>query len=149
MAALATDLSIEQGSTFVLEFQVFDEDLNAVNFLQASVNEFGTVVYSLTDYAARMKIRKSKYNDTVIYTSGTTANYVSQPGRTGGFVQDGIFFIGGNTGFIRVVITSDTTDGFKSGRYFYDMELVRTANGSEIVSKILAGKVDIEAESTR
>jgi hypothetical protein len=149
MPSLSTDLSVEQGSTFVLEFQVFDEELNPLEFLSSSINQFGTKVYSLSDYRARMKIRRSKYTNSVIYTCGTTSNFVTQPGSTLGFVTDGIYFVGGSTGFMRVVMTADTTDSFKAGRHFYDIELVQSVTGGNIVNKILSGKVEIEAESTR
>jgi hypothetical protein len=75
--------------------------------------------------------------------------YVFQPGSTQGFVQDGVFFVGGSTGFMRLVLTADTTATFKGGRYFYDMELVQNVSGGEIVSKLLSGKMEVEAESTR
>lgn len=150
MPAINNDLSMEQGSTFVLEFQVFTDQLEPLSMLTSSINQFGTLVYSLDDYRARMKIKKSKYRDPVLFTLGNTATYVAQPGNTLGFVQDGIFFLGGggNTGFMRVVISSDTTTTFKAGRYFYDIELVQLVDGGEIVSKLMAGKFEIEAEST-
>lgn len=147
--ALQTDLSLEQGSTFVLEFQVFDDELQPLDFLNSDINEFGTRVYSLDDYRLRMKIRKSKYRDPVLYSFGNTATYVFQPGSTQGFVQDGFFFLGGSTGFMRMVLTGDTTATFKAGRYFYDIELVRLVDGGELVSKIMNGKMEIDAESTK
>jgi hypothetical protein len=147
--ALQTDLSLEQGSTFVLEFQVFDDELQPLDFLNSDINEFGTRVYSLDDYRLRMKIRKSKYRDPVLHSFGNTATYVFQPGSTQGFVQDGFFFLGGSTGFMRMVLTADTTATFKAGRYFYDIELVRLVDGGELVSKIMNGKMEIDAESTK
>lgn len=147
--ALQTDLSVEQGSTFVLEFQVFNDELQPLDFLNNSINQFGTTVYSLDDYRLRMKIRKSKYRDPVLHSFGNTATYVFQPGSTQGFVQDGFFFLGGSTGFMRMVLTADTTATFKAGRYFYDIELVRLVDGGEIVSKIMNGKMEIDAESTK
>jgi hypothetical protein len=149
MPSLNTDLSVEQGSTFVLEFQVFNDELQPLSLLTPSTNEFGTLIYSLDDYSVRMKIRKSKYRDPILFTVGTTMTYVFQPGSTQGFVQDGVFFVGGSTGFMRLVLTADTTATFKGGRYFYDMELVQNVSGGEIVSKLLSGKMEVEAESTR
>lgn len=149
MPALHTDLSVEQGSTFVLEFQVFDEELQALSLLTSEINEFGTPMYSIDDYNVRMKIRKSKYRDPVLLSLGTTMTYAFQPGSTQGFVQDGVFFLGGATGFMRLVLAADTTATFKTGRYFYDIELVQNVSGGEIVSKLLSGKIEVEAESTR
>lgn len=149
MAALNADLTVEQGSTFVLEFQVFNDLLDAVSLLTSSVNDDGTLTYSLDKYRARMKIKKSKYRTPVLYSCGTTMNYVVQPGSTAGFVTDGIFFIGGATGFMRIVITANTSEDFKGGRYFYDLEFVEMAGSSEIVSKLLDGKFEVEAEATK
>lgn len=149
MAALNTDISLEQGSTFVLEFQVFTDDLVPLNLLTPTENEFGTLVYGFDDFRARMRIKKSKYRTPILYTAGITANYITQPGSTLGFVQDGIFFVGGSTGSIRIVVSAETTAAFKSGRYFYDLELVKTIGATgEMVTKLLAGKVEIDAEST-
>jgi hypothetical protein len=149
MPALHTDLSVEQGSTFVLEFQVFTDELQPLSLLTSEINAFGTLVYSIDDYNVRMKIRKSKYRDPILFTIGTTMTYAFQPGSTQGFVQNGVFFLGGAIGFMRLVLTADTTAAFKAGRYFYDMELVQNVSGGEIVSKLLSGKMEVEAESTR
>lgn len=148
MPALNIDLALEQGSTFVLEFQVFDDLLSPIELLEAYVDENGTTKYQFTDFSARMKIKKSKYRTPELYVSGTTMNYITQPGDTVGFVSDGIFFLGGSTGHMRIVITSDTTATFKAGRYFYDLELVENAGG-EVVSKLLGGKFEIDAEATK
>lgn len=147
--ALQTDLALEQGSTFVLEFQVFDDQLEPLDLLDSDINEFGTKIYSLDEYRVRMKIRKSKYREPILHAFGNTATYVFQPGSTQGFVQDGFFLMGGSTGFMRMVLTADTTASFKAGRYFYDIELVRLVDGGEMVSKIMNGKMEIDAESTR
>ena len=142
--SLQVDLSLEQGSTFVLEFQVFDDELQPLDMLNSAIGGTGSLVYSLDKHTMRMKIKKSKYRDPVLFTLGSTATYAFQPGSTLGFVQDGFFFLGGGTGSVRLVLSADTTATFKSGRYFYDMELVRGVSGGELVSKIM-----IEAESTR
>jgi len=148
MAALNIDFTIEQGSTFVLEFQVFDDLLQPLGMLESYVDDFGTLLYDFTNYKARMKIKKTKYRTPELYVCGTTMNYIVQPGSTAGFVSDGIYFVGGSTGSMRVVITSDSTASFKGGRYFYDLELVED-DGGEIVSKLLSGKFEVEAEATR
>lgn len=146
---LQTDLSLEQGSTFVLEFQIFNDQLEPLDALNSEIGNNGAIEYSLDDYTMRMKIKKSKYRDPVLLTLGTTATYVFQPGDTSGFVQDGFFFLGGSTGSVRLVLSADTTAAFKPGRYFYDVELIRGVSGGEIVSKVMNGKIEIEAESTR
>lgn len=144
MASLNTDYVIEQGSTIVIEFQVFDEDLNPVSLLNDSS---GT--YSFSSYRFRSKVRKSKYTDSMIYQCGTTQNYIIQPGTTHEFVQNGFYLIGGTLGFVRMVIANDTTVNFKYGNHFYDVEMVKSLTGGDVVSKILSGKFDIDSESTR
>ena len=149
MAALSIDLNAEQGSTFVLEFQVFDDLLTPIQMLEQSINASGTTEYSLDAYRMRMKIRKSKYTNSIIYSAGITTNFVVQPGTTEGFVRNGFAFVGGATGFARMIITSDTAASFKGGRYFYDVELVELVGSDEIVSKLLDGKFEVAAEATK
>lgn len=147
--AMQTDLSLQQGSTFVLEFQIFNDQLEPLDILNSSINSDGVIQYSLDNHTMRMNIKKSKYRNPVLLTLGTTSTYAFQPGDTSGFVQDGFFFLSSNTGSVRLVLSADTTSTFKPGRYFYDMELVEGVSGGELVSKILSGKIEIEAESTR
>lgn len=149
MAALNADLATEQGSTFVLEFKLFTDELEVVPLLTSSINQVGTLEYSLDKYRMRMKVKKSKYRTPVLYSAGTTMNFVTQPGSTQGFVDDGFFFIGGSPGSARIVITSDTSKDFKAGRYFYDVELVELVGSDEIVSRILEGKFEVDAEATK
>lgn len=149
MAALNADLATEQGSTFVLEFKLFTDELEVVPLLTSSINQVGTLEYSLDKYRMRMKVKKSKYRTPVLYSAGTTMNFVTQPGSTQGFVGDGFFFIGGSPGSARIVITSDTSKDFKAGRYFYDVELVELVGSDEIVSRILEGKFEVDAEATK
>ena len=145
MASLNADYVIEQGSTIVIEFQVYDEELSPISLL----NYHPGNTYSLASYRFRSRVRKSKYTDSSIYYCGTTQNYIIQPGVTHEFVQDGFYFVGGNTGFVRMVIAYDTTANFKYGNHFYDVELVKSLTGGEVVTKILSGKFDIDSESTR
>ena len=59
MAALNADLATEQGSTFVLEFKLFTDELEVVPLLTSSINQVGTLEYSLDKYRMRMKVKKS------------------------------------------------------------------------------------------
>lgn len=149
MASMNVDFFIEQGSTFVLDFQVFDDDLVPVPLLDEAINDSGSKEYSLSDYRMRMKIKKTKYRSPVLYSSGITQTYAISNGSTQSFIQDGIFFVGGTTGYARVVISNSTTASFKPGFYFYDIELVKDMNPGEVVSKIGEGRIEIEAEATK
>lgn len=145
MASLNADYVIEQGSTIVIEFQVYDEDLKPVSLLNYHAGD----TYSFSSYRFRSKVRKSKYTDSVIYQCGITQNYIIQPGTTHEFVQNGFYLVGGTSGFVRMVIANDTTANFKYGNHFYDVEMVKGLSGGDVVSKILSGKFDIDSESTR
>lgn len=149
MPALSVDLTIEQGSTFVLEFQVFDDLLEPVSLLDSFINELGLREYSFGDYHMRMKIKKTRFRNPELYVSGTASNQIVQPFSPLGYTADGIYFVGGQTGFARMVISAETTESFKAGRYFYDLELVKYIGNHEIVSKLLDGKMEIDAEATK
>jgi hypothetical protein len=144
MASLNADYRIEQGSTFVLEFQVFDDDLLPVDMLS-----YDGTTYSLGDYRLRMKIKRTKYRDSLVYSCGITQNFVIQPSETHQFTTDGFYFLGGSTGMVRFVITADTTIGFKAANHLYDVELVKDMGNGTITSKLMMGKIDLDAESTR
>ena len=144
MPSMNVDYRIEQGSTFVLEFQVFDDELVPLDFLT-----YNGSIYSLGPYRMRMKIRRTKYRDSTVFTCGTTQNFVLQPGDTHEFTTDGFYFLGGNTGIARLVVTSDTSNGFKPASHFYDIELVKTLAGGDVVSKLMDGRIDLDAETTK
>lgn len=143
------DFFIEQGSTFVLDFQVFDDQLAPIPLLSESTNDLGSKEYSLDKYTMRMKMRKSKYRSPVLYSCGTTQTFALQNGVTHSFTQNGIYFVGGSTGYARMVITDATTATFKPGLYFYDIEMVESLNPGTVVSRIGEGRIEIEAESTK
>jgi hypothetical protein len=148
MASLNADYSIEQGSTFVLEFQIFDEELQPVNLL-ASTSDISGTTYSLDSYRMRMKIRRTKYRDSLMFFCGTTQNYVVQPtDENVEFTQDGFYFLGGTAGIVRVVISSNSTGTMKACNYFYDIEMVKSITGGSVVSKLMSGKIDFDAETT-
>lgn len=143
MACLNADYIIEQGSTFVLEFQVFDDLLSPLPMLYFA----GGGSYDFLSYRFRTKIRRTKYRDEILYGCGTTQNYIIQSGQTHEFVQNGFYLVGGNTGFVRMVINDTTTQGFKYGNYFYDVEMVKGVSGGEVVSKLISGKIVVDAET--
>jgi hypothetical protein len=149
MAALNIDFSVEQGSTFVLDFQVFDDLLSPVELLSSAINQSGSVEYSFNQYRLKTRLKRSRYTTPILLGMGTTMNYITQPGDTAGFYTDGFFMIGGQTGQVRMVMSSDTTAAFKAGRYLYDVELIETVGNGTVVSKLLTGKFDIDAEATK
>jgi hypothetical protein len=144
MPSMNVDYRIEQGSTFVLEFQVFDDELVPLNLL-----EYDGSTYSLGPYRMRMRIRRTKYRDSTVFTCGTTQNYVVQSGQSQEFTTDGFYFLGGSTGVARFVVTSDTSNGFKPASHFYDVELVKGLSGGDVVSKLMDGRIDLDAETTK
>jgi len=139
MSSMNADYLLDQGSTFVLEFKMYDEDLQSVSLLNNQ-----TPLYSF-----RMKLRKTKYRGVSLFGLTEAATFVVPSGTTPDFTSNGFYLVEGNTGFVRFVITSDTTASFKPGMYFYDIEAVQSLTGGNVVSKVLSGKFDIDAESTR
>lgn len=147
MASLNADYHLDQGSTFVLEFKVYDDDMQPVPLTELVGGSGGS--HALTDYRFSMKVWRTKYRSSLIYSCGTTQNFVLQPGDTHEMVQDGFYMVGGNTGFARMVIPWESNASFKAGINFYKVEMLKMVSGGEIVSKILTGKLDIDAETTR
>ncbi len=147
MASMNADYHLDQGSTFVLEFKVYDDDLQPIP-LANLIGGTGST-YELGDYRFRMKAWRTKYRSSLIYSCGVTQNFVLQTGTTHEMIRDGFFVVGGNTGFVRLVIPWESSASFKAGINFYKVEMLKMVAGGEIVSKILTGKLDIDAETTR
>lgn len=118
MASLNADYRLDEGSTFVIEFKVFDDELQPL-----PLTTLVGATHALGDYRFRMKVRRTKYRTPLLYSCGTTQNYVLQQGETHEMTQDGFFIVGGNTGFVRFVATWQSTAAFKPAMHFYDMEI--------------------------
>jgi hypothetical protein len=146
MSLANQDFTVEQGSTFLLQFDLKQDDNNALQTTQT--NQY-TATSSATNISLRMKIRKTKYNNSAALL-GITYNAVLQnnAASTEGTTVDGFYLDSENQGRVKFVISSETTASLKHGKYFYDIEVVETKTGGTEVTKALSGRMDIEAEAT-
>lgn len=147
MALADQDFVVEQGSTFILQFDLRNDDNTA---LATTVANQYTATSSATNISLRMKVKKSKYG-TSSPVLGITANSVLQANTqsTDGNTVDGFYFDAENQGRVKFVVSSTTTAALKHGKYFYDIEVVDTkANGGVEVTKALSGRLDVQAEVT-
>jgi hypothetical protein len=95
MAAGTYDLFIEQGATFIQDFEYFEPD--------------GTTPIDLTGYTARMQIRSNKASNTALADLTTT---------------NGKLAIDGPNGKVTITIPATDTEGYAFTTGVYDLELV-------------------------
>lgn len=147
------DITTEQGGNFLLHITYQDNDGNGL---------------SLNPYKAKMQVRRSTDDPQMLLNlTGSTASYstglphsgsVTGPGNTGEFgITGGVAGTGyinmdvnvsgatGNTGGILVTIDGDTMADVPTGRHFYDLEIY----AGTTVTKLLKGRFEVEAETTR
>jgi hypothetical protein len=146
MALVDQDFTVDQGSTFILQFDLKKDDNTP---LVTTTTDQYAVLSSLTNFLLRMKIRKSKYG-TATLVLGITGNYVLQSNvdSTTGNTVDGFYFDSENLGRVKFVMSSETTADMKSGKYFYDIEVVETKGTGTEVTKAFSGRLDVDAEVT-
>ena len=146
MALVDQDFTIDQGSTFILQFDLQKDDGTP---LTTTATDQYALTSSLTNVLLRMKMRKSKYGAATLVL-GVTGNYVLQPNvaDTTGLTIDGFHFDSENLGRIKFVLSAETTAAIKHGKYFYDIEVVETKGSGNEVTKAFSGRFDVEAEAT-
>jgi hypothetical protein len=115
MAAANYNLLIEQGATFTLSILWKDNDNNPID---------------ITNYSARMQIRKTYESDPVI----------SLTSDLGGGIT-----LGGEAGTIDILIEADATENIEIRQGRYDLEL----EFNEYVTRLIEGEVDISKEVTK
>lgn len=115
MAAGNYDFYIEQGATFNQQFIWKDSTGALVN---------------LTGYTARMQIRQTVSNDTVLLSLTT---------------ENGRISLGGAAGTITLTLDAATSAGITFSRGVYDLELIHGG----VVTRLLEGQVDVSKEVTR
>lgn len=146
MALVDQDFIVEQGSTFLLQFDLRNDDNTA---LTTTIRNQYTATSSAANISLRMKVKKSKYG-TSPAVLGITANSILQVNSesTDGNTVDGFYFDAENQGRVKFVISSITTAALKHGKYFYDVEVVNTKTSGIEVTKALSGRMDVQAEVT-
>lgn len=146
MALASRDFNIEQGSTFVLQFNLLDDDGYAIK----TVTETSPGAYEIGKFSFAMKCRKSKYSGltaTLLDISGVTMLGTTASSDVGN-TRDGFYVFAGTPGKVKFVISAATTSSVKYGRHDYDIEIIETkTNGVENIRGFV-GKMTFEAEAT-
>lgn len=147
MALVDQDFTVDQGSTFILQFDLKKDDDTP---LVTTTTDQYALLSSLTNFLLRMKIRKTKYGAATLVL-GVDDNYVLQSNieSTSGNTVDGFYFDSENLGRIKFVLSSTTTASLKHGKYFYDIEVVETKSSGTEVTKAFSGRMEIDAEVTK
>jgi len=146
MPAGRYDIIAEQGASFKIQF----------DYLYAGVGGTGI---SLSNYTARMQVRKSPLDEKILMDLSITGLTY---GGTTGFYQPGVITgstgVGGITldrdingssknGGILITASSTVTKSLPIGRHHYDLELTNTISGD--VLRLLEGTFDVTREVTR
>jgi hypothetical protein len=141
MALALRDFTVEQGSTFVLQFDLKNDDGTSLN----------TVVgENLGSYSFRMKCLRSKYGGLtgtlldISNTSVLSTYYDADAGNT----RDGFYVFSDFPGRVKFVISDVTTSTIKHGRHDYDIEVIDTKGSGVEVTKAFVGKMTFDAEAT-
>lgn len=132
MAAGRYSFTILQGST--LDFRIDYRDVN-----DAPID--------LTDYEARMQIRPSATSNIVI------CNLTSQPGEDGTGLNMTPIVSGLQypkaSGSINIVISAASSSTFTFDEAHYDLEIYSGSGVTQVVNRILEGRVKLSKEVTR
>ncbi len=110
------DLLIEQGATLRQTFTWRGSDMTPVD---------------LTDYTARMQIRRRKTDSVVIHEATT---------------ENGGLTMGGTEGTVLLTINDADTTAFDFVRGVYDIEVI---DSDGIVTRLVEGNVELSKEVTR
>lgn len=116
MPAGKYDITIEQGSTFKLGLRLVDT---------------ASVPIDLTDYTARMQVRREVYSETVLLELTT---------------ENGRIAILPSNGSVLLEVEAEATAELSFNAAVYDLE---TISGSGEVARILQGTVTLSKEVTR
>lgn len=116
MTAATRDLVIEQGATFYQPLRWKDSDGNPID---------------LTNYTARMQIRRNHESDVVLLSLTTENSRIE---------------LGGSLGTINLIITAADTKDLNFSEAVYDLELI---DGNGKVTRLLQGAVTLSPEVTR
>ena len=146
MALATRDFTIEQGSTFILQFNLLDD----YGYPLKTVVEPSAGTYAIGKFSFAMKCRKSKYGGltaTLLDISGVTMLGTAASSEDG-YTRDGFYVFAGTPGKVKFVISSTTTSSVKYGRHDYDIEVVETKTNGVENTKGFVGKMTFEAEAT-
>lgn len=125
------DITIDKGSTYILEFYVLDDD-NTTPYYFNGTN-------ATKSYTCRLQIRRSYLSTTKIIDLNTNPS-------TEQYGQDYIEFSEEYDGLIKIRISAYSTKTFPPGKHFYDIEL---EDNEGTVYKLLKGRVEVLGEITQ
>ncbi len=129
------DISIPQGDTLNLHVLYQDSGSNGID---------------LTDYTARMQVRRSPESSSyLLYMTSTPVGLTyGITGSTGGiFLNKNKGNTGSETGGVYLFAGPTATSFVPYGRHHYDLELKNTTTG--VVKKLIHGSYDTSFEITR
>lgn len=145
MALASRDFTIDQGSTFLLQFTLTDDDGIAIPTVTG-----GTASPQIGKFSFGMKCLRSKYGGltgSLLNISGVTMLGLSASSDAGN-TRDGFYVFAGVPGKVKMVISSSTTAAVKYGRHDYDVEVSETKTSGTEVTKAFVGKMTFIAEAT-
>jgi hypothetical protein len=125
------DITIDKGSTYILEFYVLDDD-NITPIYLAGTN--ATKIYS-----CRMQMRRSYLSETKLIDldTGIAENQ---------YAEDYIELSEQFDGLVKIKISAYSTNLLPPGKHFYDIEL---EDDEGTVYKLMKGRVEVLGEITQ
>lgn len=141
MALENRDFTIEQGSSFILQFDLTDDD---------GVSLATVVGNSIGSFSFAMNCRRSKYGGLtmpLVDISGVTMLGTAASPDQGNTV-DGFYVYRGLPGRVKFVLSSTTTASMKFGIHDYEIDVRETKASSTQNTKAMSGKITVLAEST-
>ena len=149
MALARQDFTVDQGSSFILQFDLLDDNNVPLKTVVEDSQSLGT--FSLGDFSFSMQGRITKYRGATAafgITGSPTLITLNDVDSTGNTV-DGFYVFANRPGRVKMVMTHETTSALKHGKYFYDIEVSETKTGGTEVTKALIGRMTIDAEATK
>lgn len=148
MALARQDFTIDQGSSFILQFDLFDDNGTALKTVKEVAGSIGT--FELGSFSFSMEARKTKYRGVTaaLGLSGSPTLISLNDSIDKGNTVDGFYVFANRPGRVKMVLTPQTTAAIKHGKYFYDVEVIETITGGTEVTKALLGRMSVEAETT-
>lgn len=131
MTAIAKDLSVEQGATFILAFRWMNADEDGVP----------TTPKDLTGWSARMQVRVAQQDEALV--SATTVNEKIKVGHD---PENEEVADDPTNGWVFVELTDEDTDLLDRKSAKYDLEM-EDSNGR--VYRLLQGKVKVSPNITQ
>lgn len=140
MALETRDFTIEQGSSFILQFDLTDDDGNSL----------GTVANdAIGSFSFAMNCRRSKHGGStlpLVDISGVTM-LGTAAGEDDGMTTDGFYVFQGMPGKVMFTMTDATASSLKYGMLIdYEIESRQTKGAAYEATKVMVGKITVVAD---